>query len=120
MWQPAHLLLLADSGKRADRRSQRPPNRANRHIPANGFLYFVGCSQIIAAFFAADKDVMSSGTIDVGIVMGSQSDWATLRHAAGVLTQLGIAHETGIVSAHRTPDRLYALCQPGPASAASR
>ncbi len=43
-----------------------------------------------------------------GIVMGSQSDWATLRHAAGVLTQLQIAHETGIVSAHRTPDRLYA------------
>ncbi len=47
-------------------------------------------------------------TVDVGIVMGSQSDWATLRHAADVLTQLRIAHETGIVSAHRTPQRLYA------------
>jgi 5-(carboxyamino)imidazole ribonucleotide mutase len=47
-------------------------------------------------------------SVDVGIVMGSQSDWATLRHAADVLTQLGITHEAGIVSAHRTPDRLYA------------
>jgi 5-(carboxyamino)imidazole ribonucleotide mutase len=49
-----------------------------------------------------------TSTVDVGIVMGSQSDWATLRHAADVLTRLQIAHETGIVSAHRTPDRLYA------------
>ncbi len=38
--------------------------------------------------------------------MGSQSDWATMRHAAEVLDALGIAHETRIVSAHRTPDRL--------------
>ncbi len=42
----------------------------------------------------------------VGIIMGSQSDWATLRHAADTLAQLGVAHETRIVSAHRTPDRL--------------
>lgn len=39
--------------------------------------------------------------------MGSQSDWATMKHAADVLQQLGVAHETRIVSAHRTPDRLY-------------
>ena len=43
----------------------------------------------------------------VGIVMGSQSDWPTLRHAAEVLAELGVAHETRIVSAHRTPDRLW-------------
>ncbi|SLN35671.1 5-(carboxyamino)imidazole ribonucleotide mutase [Oceanibacterium hippocampi] len=43
----------------------------------------------------------------VGIIMGSQSDWQTMRHAAGILDELGIAHETRIVSAHRTPDRLY-------------
>ncbi|WP_439817641.1 5-(carboxyamino)imidazole ribonucleotide mutase [Zavarzinia sp. CC-PAN008] len=43
----------------------------------------------------------------VGIIMGSQSDWATLRHAAEVLEALGVAHETRIVSAHRTPERLY-------------
>src|SRR5208337_4905462 len=42
----------------------------------------------------------------VGIIMGSQSDWATLRHAASTLDALKVAHETRIVSAHRTPDRL--------------
>jgi len=42
----------------------------------------------------------------VGIVMGSQSDWPTLRCAAKVLDQLGVAHEAKIISAHRTPDRL--------------
>lgn len=45
-------------------------------------------------------------TAQVGIIMGSQSDWATLRHASETLTTLGVAHETRIVSAHRTPDRL--------------
>ena len=44
----------------------------------------------------------------VGIVMGSQSDWATMKHAAAVLDDLEVAYETKIVSAHRTPDRLYA------------
>ncbi|HEX9791910.1 MAG TPA: 5-(carboxyamino)imidazole ribonucleotide mutase [Kiloniellales bacterium] len=42
----------------------------------------------------------------VGIIMGSQSDWATLRHAAETLETLGIAHEKRIVSAHRTPKRM--------------
>ncbi|MGB0798768.1 MAG: AIR carboxylase family protein, partial [Planktomarina sp.] len=43
----------------------------------------------------------------VGIIMGSQSDWATMKHAATILDDLGIAYETKIVSAHRTPDRLW-------------
>jgi len=43
----------------------------------------------------------------VAIIMGSQSDWGTMRHAAETLEALGIAHETRIVSAHRTPKRLY-------------
>ncbi len=43
----------------------------------------------------------------VAIIMGSQSDWATMRHAAQTLDTLGIGHEALIVSAHRTPDRLY-------------
>ena len=47
-----------------------------------------------------------AGSIKIGIIMGSQSDWATLRHAASMLETLGVAHETRIVSAHRTPDRL--------------
>ena len=43
----------------------------------------------------------------VGIIMGSQSDWPTMRHAAEILGALGISHEARIVSAHRTPERLY-------------
>ena len=42
----------------------------------------------------------------VGIIMGSQSDWQTMRHASDTLDRLGVAHERRIVSAHRTPDRL--------------
>ncbi|RUL81395.1 5-(carboxyamino)imidazole ribonucleotide mutase [Tautonia sociabilis] len=44
----------------------------------------------------------------VGVVMGSQSDWETMRHASEVLDALGVPHEVRIVSAHRTPDRLFA------------
>lgn len=50
---------------------------------------------------------MSGTTPAVGVIMGSQSDWETMRHAADTLEQLGIAVETRIVSAHRTPQRLY-------------
>jgi 5-(carboxyamino)imidazole ribonucleotide mutase len=47
----------------------------------------------------------------VAIIMGSQSDWATMKHAADTLTALGIGYEALIVSAHRTPDRLYAFAK---------
>jgi 5-(carboxyamino)imidazole ribonucleotide mutase len=50
---------------------------------------------------------MSEAGPAVGIIMGSQSDWQTMRHAATTLDRLGVAHEARIVSAHRTPDRLY-------------
>ena len=43
----------------------------------------------------------------VGIIMGSRSDWETMRHAAELLDALGVPHETRVVSAHRTPQRLY-------------
>ena len=43
---------------------------------------------------------------DVGIIMGSRSDWETMRHAADILDALEVAYETKVVSAHRTPDRL--------------
>ena len=46
-------------------------------------------------------------TVPVAIIMGSQSDWDTMRHAAETLTALGVAHHAQIVSAHRTPERLY-------------
>ena len=47
----------------------------------------------------------------IGIIMGSESDWDTMRHAADVLEALEIPFETRIVSAHRTPDRLYAYAK---------
>jgi 5-(carboxyamino)imidazole ribonucleotide mutase len=50
---------------------------------------------------------MADASPDIGVIMGSQSDWPTLRHAVEVLDELGIAYETRIVSAHRTPQRLY-------------
>ena len=49
---------------------------------------------------------MATASPDIGIIMGSQSDWATMTHAAALLTEFGIAHEVRIISAHRTPDRM--------------
>jgi 5-(carboxyamino)imidazole ribonucleotide mutase len=59
--------------------------------------------------------VPADATPVVGLIMGSQSDWATLTHAADTLTRLGVPHEVKIVSAHRTPDRLrdYAVTARG-------
>jgi len=47
----------------------------------------------------------------VAIIMGSQSDWATMRHAAGLLDTLGVGHDARIISAHRTPERLFAFAR---------
>ena len=47
----------------------------------------------------------------VAIIMGSQSDWPTMKHASDMLTELGVAHEKRIISAHRTPERLYAFAR---------
>ncbi|UFN49166.1 5-(carboxyamino)imidazole ribonucleotide mutase [Roseomonas sp. OT10] len=47
----------------------------------------------------------------VGVIMGSRSDWETMRHAAEMLVALEIPHETRVVSAHRTPDRMYAYAK---------
>ncbi|MBN9028000.1 MAG: AIR carboxylase family protein, partial [Rhizobiales bacterium] len=52
---------------------------------------------------------MADKTAPVAIIMGSQSDWQTMRHAAETLDALGVAHDDRIVSAHRTPDRLVIL-----------
>ncbi len=54
---------------------------------------------------------MASASPLVGIIMGSRSDWETMRHAAETLDRLGVAHETRIVSAHRTPHRLVAYAE---------
>ena len=53
---------------------------------------------------------MKTGSVpraQIGVVMGSRSDWDTLQHAAETLEHLGIAHEVRVVSAHRTPDLLF-------------
>ncbi len=50
---------------------------------------------------------MSEKSPVVGIIMGSQSDWETMQYAADTLSQLGVPHETKVVSAHRTPDLLF-------------
>ena len=49
---------------------------------------------------------MTTQSSDVAIIMGSQSDWETMRHAAEILQELGVSHSKNIVSAHRTPDRM--------------
>ena len=54
---------------------------------------------------------MSEPARPVAIVMGSQSDWSTLKHAADTLDALGVGHDARIVSAHRTPDRLFAFAK---------
>ncbi len=51
-------------------------------------------------------------SVAVGVIMGSQSDWETMRHAAETLEKLAIAHETRIISAHRTPARLNDYVEP--------
>jgi 5-(carboxyamino)imidazole ribonucleotide mutase len=54
---------------------------------------------------------MPEGAAEVGIIMGSQSDWPTMKHAAETLDTLGVAYEARIVSAHRTPQRLVEYAQ---------
>jgi 5-(carboxyamino)imidazole ribonucleotide mutase len=56
-------------------------------------------------------EITSSAAPRVGIIMGSKSDWATLKLAADILTELGVAHEARVVSAHRTPDLLFRYCE---------
>jgi 5-(carboxyamino)imidazole ribonucleotide mutase len=63
---------------------------------------------IVAAFAGTGGEMAEPA---VGIVMGSQSDWETMRAAAAMLDELGVAHEVRIVSAHRTPDRLFAYAE---------
>jgi 5-(carboxyamino)imidazole ribonucleotide mutase len=54
---------------------------------------------------------MAGAPPEIAIIMGSQSDWATMRHAGLVLDELGLAYAARIVSAHRTPERLYAFAR---------
>lgn len=59
----------------------------------------------------ADHTILTDTHPLVSIIMGSRSDWPTMRHAARVLEQLGVPHEVKVVSAHRTPDLLFDFCE---------
>jgi 5-(carboxyamino)imidazole ribonucleotide mutase len=66
----------------------------------------VNCLPGECSLRAAGVDMADDAPL-IGIIMGSRSDWETMRHAADLLAEFGVAHETKIVSAHRTPERLY-------------
>lgn len=59
----------------------------------------------------SDLTARTAGETPVAIIMGSQSDWETMRHAAETLEALGVGHDCRIVSAHRTPDRMFAFAK---------
>jgi 5-(carboxyamino)imidazole ribonucleotide mutase len=61
----------------------------------------------VALHAGRETDAVAEARPIIGIIMGSTSDWETMRHAADILDTLGVAHETKVVSAHRTPQRLY-------------
>ncbi|MBS1041132.1 5-(carboxyamino)imidazole ribonucleotide mutase [Gluconobacter cerinus] len=60
----------------------------------------------MSQILSPSETIQAEDAVRVGVIMGSQSDWETMRHACDILDELGIAHERRIVSAHRTPDRL--------------
>jgi 5-(carboxyamino)imidazole ribonucleotide mutase len=64
-----------------------------------------------AFIFQPAGNAVSKSATPVAVIMGSQSDWATMRHCAETLDALGIGHQARIVSAHRTPDRLVAFAK---------
>lgn len=72
-------------------------------------LSFAWLSALIYEYFGNIMNTVAATDAQplVGIIMGSQSDWATLEHTANMLKQLGVPFEAEVVSAHRTPDRLF-------------
>jgi len=66
---------------------------------------------VIEGSDAGSQRAAEVGQPQVAIIMGSRSDWPTMRHAADILQELGVRSESRVVSAHRTPDRLYAFAR---------
>ena len=85
--------------------------RAEKSVYNTGLLLKLGASRDLSLLTISGNIAMnaaaSQDTPLVGIIMGSQSDWATLEHTANMLKQLGVPFEAEVVSAHRTPDRLF-------------
>src|SRR6202140_5213880 len=101
-------------GRRASgRREDRRPDKLNRtDIFRTHSLVTRGGAPIIQRFLrAGDSSLASPGAKSVAIIMGSQSDWATMIHTAETLDALGVGYDARIVSAHRTPERLYAFAK---------
>lgn len=65
------------------------------------------CNRVANQFKLVYKRCMNTNTPQIGIIMGSQSDWPVMQAAAEMLDSLGVAYETHIVSAHRTPERMF-------------
>ena len=60
----------------------------------------------MVGIFFLGENFMAEGVPEVGLIMGSQSDWDTMRHSADTLISLGVRHDVQVVSAHRTPKLL--------------
>ena len=69
------------------------------------------CSFAMPSLLAAAREPVMAGPVPVAIIMGSQSDWATMREAAETLDALGVRYDARIVSALRTPDRLVSFAK---------
>ena len=117
---PARCISSASSaatGKTAEGRREfqntveYPPcrSRRSRRDPAAGKKLWHGTRSIMRHKKPPQRSNRKLANFRplVGVIMGSQSDWETLEHAARTLSELGIPHETRVVSAHRTPDLLF-------------
>src|SRR5262249_31368954 len=100
---------------RRTRSSQSARIAVNATISQPGRLASTKPIPIIRAFFLRTRNMPVQGVLmaakPIAIIMGSQSDWATMKHAAETLDALALGYEAKIVSAHRTPDRLYAFAK---------
>lgn len=80
---------------------------ASKKKPSCGTIGAFAAACLLECRMSPVQPLVPAVAPQVGVIMGSQSDWATLEHTAQMLTQLGVAFEAEVVSAHRTPDRLF-------------
>jgi 5-(carboxyamino)imidazole ribonucleotide mutase len=88
-----------------------PKTQAKPEVPAIPASLRLRVNSAKRRLFRCRDRIVTKEHAQVAIIMGSQSDWVTMRHAAETLDALGISHESLIVSAHRTPERLYAFAK---------
>ncbi len=112
---PAPLGAGVAHAETLDRYGKRKVDVLNRAVPADPLAALASplpcpdnAPPVAPVLAKQETETMADAPAQVGLIMGSQSDWTTLRHAADTLDSLGIAFETRIVSAHRTPKRMVA------------